>query len=314
MSGFVTYGVSVVTLLIYFMYILVVKGIVGLLFSSAIFLIAFSFTDCIEYVTAAVVLIGLTIVMALKAYEGFNDANTGMAIEQRVMGWTKAYKQFEGFEDNQESTKESIEEEKEVNPVVDAKLKSEENGQNPTESKPANPGINPMDKTPLEKLEKDVKSNLMPENIAKANNMSKGLSTSPAANADPVNKSTLASASAPATAEPALKSTAGFEGAPGLFKLGEMPSDNKSGPFVDVASTMSHAVNSLQPEQMAAMTMESQKLLETQKSLMGMLQSMRPVLQDGRQLLDTFSGIFGGMGKAGITGPLPQIDVNQGKV
>lgn len=310
MSGIVTYGVSVVTLLIYFMYILVVKGIVGLLFSSAIFLIAFSFTDSIEYVTALVVLLGLAIVMALKAYEGFNDANTGMAIEQRVMGWTKAYKQSEGFED----AKESIEEEKEANPIVDAKLKSEENGQNPTESKPANPDINPMDKTPLEKLEKDVKSNLMPENIAKAKNMSKGLSTSPAANADPINKSTLASASAPATAEPALKSTAGFEGNPGLFKLGEMPSDSKSGPFVDVASTMSHAVNSLQPEQMAAMTMESQKLLETQKSLMGMLQSMRPVLQDGRQLLDTFSGIFGGMGKGGITGPLPQMDLNAGKV
>jgi hypothetical protein len=58
-------------------------------------------------------------------------------------------------------------------------------------------------------------------------------------------------------------------------------------------------MNALQPEQMAAMTAESQSLLETQKNLMGMLQSMRPVLQDGRQLLDTFSGIFGNLGGLG---------------
>jgi hypothetical protein len=86
----------------------------------------------------------------------------------------------------------------------------------------------------------------------------------------------------------------------GLFKLGELPSEMKKGPFIDAASTMTKAMNALQPDQMAAMTAESQSLLETQKNLMGMLQSMRPVLQDGRQLLDTFSGIFGGLG--GITG------------
>jgi len=32
-----------------------------------------------------------------------------------------------------------------------------------------------------------------------------------------------------------------------------------------------------------------------------MLQSMRPVLQDGRQLLDTFGSIFGGLGSLGGT-------------
>jgi hypothetical protein len=89
----------------------------------------------------------------------------------------------------------------------------------------------------------------------------------------------------------------GFQGpSAGLFKLGELPSEMKKGPFIDAASTMTKAMNALQPDQMAAMTAESQSLLETQKNLMGMLQSMRPVLQDGRQLLDTFSGIFGGLG------------------
>jgi len=85
----------------------------------------------------------------------------------------------------------------------------------------------------------------------------------------------------------------------GLFKLGELPSEMKKGPFVDVASTMTKAMSSLKPEQMAAMTAESQSLMETQKNLMGMLKSMGPVLQDGRQLLDTFGSIFGGLGGLG---------------
>lgn len=89
---------------------------------------------------------------------------------------------------------------------------------------------------------------------------------------------------------------AGFQGGQAsLFKLGEMPSESKEGPHVDVAATMQNALSALNPDQMAAMTRESQSLMETQKNLMSMLQSMRPVLQDGRQLLDTFGGIFGNL-------------------
>jgi hypothetical protein len=87
----------------------------------------------------------------------------------------------------------------------------------------------------------------------------------------------------------------------GLFKLGELPSEMKQGPFVDVATTMNKAMGSLQPDQIKAMTEESQSLLDTQKNLMNMLQSMRPVLQDGRQLLDTFGSIFSGLGSLGGT-------------
>jgi hypothetical protein len=105
----------------------------------------------------------------------------------------------------------------------------------------------------------------------------------------------------PSAASGAAKSDGFTSGASGLFKLGKMPSESSSGPHVDVAATMSKALSALQPEQMAAMTAESNSLLETQRNLMNMLQSMRPVLQDGRQLLDTFSGIFGNLG--GMKGP-----------
>jgi len=95
----------------------------------------------------------------------------------------------------------------------------------------------------------------------------------------------------------AAATTDGFSSqSAGLFKLGEMPSESRTGPHVDVASTMRNALSALQPDQMAAMTAESNSLLETQRNLMNMLQTMRPVLQDGRKLLDTFGGIFGSLG------------------
>jgi hypothetical protein len=44
------------------------------------------------------------------------------------------------------------------------------------------------------------------------------------------------------------------------------------------------------------MTTDTKQLLETQKSLMNMLTQMRPVLADGKELLQTFSGMFGSGG------------------
>ena len=88
-------------------------------------------------------------------------------------------------------------------------------------------------------------------------------------------------------------------GTPGLFKLGEMPSEEKDGPHVDVGSTLMKAMSALQPDQIKAMTTDTQALLQTQQNLMGMLQSMQPILKDGRKLLDTFSGIFGSDGGLG---------------
>jgi hypothetical protein len=122
--------------------------------------------------------------------------------------------------------------------------------------------------------------------------------TSPAMTATPVVQPSQASTAATDvdTTAPRKPETFQTQKSNGLFKLGEMPSESKSGPFVDVASTLNKAMSALQPDQMAAMTAESKSLLETQQNLMGMLQSMRPVLQDGRQLLDTFGSIFGNLG------------------
>lgn len=84
----------------------------------------------------------------------------------------------------------------------------------------------------------------------------------------------------------------------GLFKVGKMPSENSDGPKLDAGSTLMKAMESFKPEQINAMTGDTKQLLETQKSLMNMLTQMRPVLADGKELLQTFSGMFGNSGGA----------------
>lgn len=77
------------------------------------------------------------------------------------------------------------------------------------------------------------------------------------------------------------------------FTLGEIPSQAKNGPHIDAGSTLIKAIQGLNPEQINAMTKDTQQLIETQKSLMGMLGTMKPMLNDGKQLMETFQQMFG---------------------
>lgn len=95
---------------------------------------------------------------------------------------------------------------------------------------------------------------------------------------------------------PAPAEEEGFKKAkemPTAFKLGEIPSQAKNGPHIDAASTLVKAINSLDPEQIKAMSKDTQQLIDTQKSLMGMLGNMKPMLNDGKELMDTFQQMFG---------------------
>jgi hypothetical protein len=80
---------------------------------------------------------------------------------------------------------------------------------------------------------------------------------------------------------------------PQPFVLGEIPAQVKNGPHIDAGSTLIKAIQSLNPDQINAMTKDTQQLIETQKSLMGMLGTMKPMLNDGKQLMDTFNQMFG---------------------
>ena len=96
--------------------------------------------------------------------------------------------------------------------------------------------------------------------------------------------------------KPAPAKEEGFKEAkemPTAFKLGEIPSQAKNGPHIDAASTLVKAINSLDPDQIKAMSKDTQQLIDTQKSLMGMLGNMKPMLNDGKELMDTFQQMFG---------------------
>lgn len=87
----------------------------------------------------------------------------------------------------------------------------------------------------------------------------------------------------------------GFRGAPddGQFKLGVLPEETKGGYHIDTGTTVMNALNALKPDQIKAMSADTQKLIDTQKSLMSMLSTMKPMLQDGKQMMETFQEMFG---------------------
>lgn len=98
---------------------------------------------------------------------------------------------------------------------------------------------------------------------------------------------------APASKEEKKTKAKGKKEMPAPFTLGEIPSQAKNGPHIDAGSTLIKAIQGLNPDQINAMTKDTKQLIDTQKSLMGMLGTMKPMLNDGKQLMETFQEMFG---------------------
>jgi hypothetical protein len=96
--------------------------------------------------------------------------------------------------------------------------------------------------------------------------------------------------------------TSGFTGSSKKdmeFKLGVIPEDTKGGYHIDQGTTVMNALNALKPDQIKAMTEDTRKLIDTQKNLMSMLGTMKPMLQDGKQMMANFQEMFGS-----VNGPM----------
>ncbi len=75
-----------------------------------------------------------------------------------------------------------------------------------------------------------------------------------------------------------------------LGKPYRLPSENDDGPYhMDAGTTFLNAYKALKPDQIAAMTRDTQELLATQKSLVAMLDSFGPLLKD----MNKITGFFG---------------------
>jgi len=113
---------------------------------------------------------------------------------------------------------------------------------------------------------------------------------------------TVKSEPAPVAEKQEKQSKDGFEAENGLFKLGRLPTESKGGSYIDKGSTISNALKSLKPEQIKEMTRDTQQLLETQKNLMEMLKTFAPMISEGKEMMNTFNGMFGPSSGAKVAG------------
>jgi hypothetical protein len=67
----------------------------------------------------------------------------------------------------------------------------------------------------------------------------------------------------------------------------------KSTPHVDLGTTILHAYRNLSPEQIGGMKRDTKELMELQKELMSTLAEMKPAIEQGAELLGSFSQFFG---------------------
>jgi hypothetical protein len=85
-----------------------------------------------------------------------------------------------------------------------------------------------------------------------------------------------------------------FENDDKEVKSDPKPASPKGGdPHVDIGTTILHAYRNLSPEQISGMRRDTKELMELQKELMGSLGEMKPAIEQGAELLRTFSTFFG---------------------
>ena len=111
---------------------------------------------------------------------------------------------------------------------------------------------------------------------------------------------TATSKPAEASVSESASASESFKDNSGLFKLGEIPSEAKGGFHIDAGTTVMNALKALKPDQIDAMTKDTKQLIETQKSLMNMLQTFTPMVKEGKQMMETFGSMFNPAGGAAM--------------
>ena len=79
-----------------------------------------------------------------------------------------------------------------------------------------------------------------------------------------------------------------------LGKKYKLPSEADDDDYhLDAGTTFMNAYKSLKPDQIASMSKDTQELMQTQKQLMGTLATLKPLITDGKQMMEMFQGYFG---------------------
>ena len=253
-----TYHISLALLGLTAVYLLMYSGMTGILLVAAATMISAAFLDSVEMVTAVCVISALLYVLVFKRYikhlEPFQDS--AASIKSRIGSIQQKYSQ----KGQQQQQPQGVYH-KSVEGFADVSSEKKEGA--PSESSSATQIVPQVDSEEVASVTEAMENEEKDHN--KAEDKDKKIA-----------KEDFQSATN------------------GLFKLGQMPSENTGGPHLDAGSTIMKAMSSFDKNTVSAMTADTKKLLETQKGLMSMLNEMRPVLKDGKELLETFSGMFGG--------------------
>ena len=249
----ITYHISLVLLGLTAVYLMLYSGLTGILIVSAITMIAAAFLESVEMVTAACVLAALLYVLVFKRH----------------------IKNLEPFQDSQASIQSRIGSiQKKYSQRSPALLES---------------------RAPQGVYHKSVEgfADVISEEKEGASSDSSSASAQTVSQIDEEEVKRVTAAIGSDQKDKQIAKEEFQSATNGLFKLGQMPSEREDGPRLDAGSTIMKAMAAFDKDTVSAMTTDTKKLLETQKGLMSMLNEMRPVLKDGKELLETFSGMFG---------------------
>jgi len=255
-----TYHISVALLVLTAIYLMMYSGLTGILLVAAATMISAAFLESVEMVTAVCVLSALLYVLVFKRYikhlEPFQDS--AASIKSRIGSIQQKYSQKGPLP---QAPPQGVYH-KSIEGFADVSSEKKEGA--PSESSSATQIEQQVDSEEVKRVTEAM------ENEDKSKDEEKNKEDKKIAKED-------------------------FQSATnGLFKLGQMPSEHTGGPHLDAGRTIMKAMSSFDKNTVSAMTADTKKLLETQKGLMSMLNEMRPVLKDGKELLETFSGMFGG--------------------
>ena len=297
-----TSTVALVFFIAYVIYGIFYTPWVQLLISLAVAGIAYGMTDSYEVAVIVLLLINYLFpfyrgsnMKGVTAYkmEGFANANANEVTKriQQITGVGAAEpsvdgvgsKLSEGFAD-----------------AGDSDLTLNENKKNSENSKPVTASSKPSEVDSSDVSDKEEQLKKMTEmmgSMLKTMNKTADSTNSPSiSKATKISEQDVPAVHQPQDVKPEEKNQKKekFENqkSQGLFKLGQIPKDAKGGFHIDAGTTVMNAINSLKPDQIKAMTADTKQLIDTQKSLMGMLQTFQPMVQEGKQMMDTFQEMF----------------------
>lgn len=262
-----TRRVSIVVLVLYILYGIFNVALTTFVLSLAIFGILYGMTESLEYGVLGLLTTSLVVPFFNTTNEGFADAPSA----------------------SEESPKEETA--KEESPKEDS---ASEDSANPKVKSTSMKSVSGVASSSVSDAEEMNPSQSQMQTFTGSSTPASA--DPPAASVDKISESGVPPANMPASLAD------GFEnkGEGGLFKLGKIPTDEKGGFHIDTGTSVLNALKSLKPDQISAMTQDTKQLIETQKTLMNMLQSFKPMMSEGKEMMDTFQQMFSSSGGSAL--------------